>query len=343
MAQSKRNVSIQLIRIVAMMMIITDHLLYFVNFQGKSIIVQISNSGVMIFLFISGYLYGNRQINNWKNWFVNRLIRICIPVWIFVIIDLIIEQLLYGRFQIKYILIYLFNVQGFVNGTPGGLPLWFITLILICYLITPLLYKLKKTKISRVVKVLIIALIIIIQIALAYITDIGMVYGHKLSWCIIAIGVYAIGFFVGEKIVNDKQTIRKDIVITLIAVATSVCVVIMNKKIDNTILYNDVIMWYGIIVVDLWIVTIFYRIGNISWIKHCIAIVNYLDKISFEFYIVHYLIIMAVTLPIGTKIGMIRYILLTLLLSIVGGTILHYICEPIIKILKERLIKEKNV
>lgn len=340
MAQSKRNVSIQLIRIVAMFMIITDHLLCFVNFSGKSIIVQITNSGVLIFLFISGYLFGQKEILDWKNWFISRLLRVCIPVWIFVLIDLIVEQLLYNRFQIKYIFIYAFNVQGFVNGIQGGIPLWFITLILICYLITPLLSKLKGIIKSKAVIISIITLIVIIQIVLAYITDIGMVYGHKSSWCILALGTYALGYFAGTYIINDNQPIKKDIIITLIMIASSFCVVMLNKRIDNTVFYNDIVMWYGIIIVDLWIITIVYRLGRLSWINGVSKVIDFFDKISFEFYLVHYLIIMTVTLPIATKIGLVKYIVLTVLLSIIGGTILYYICKPIIKYLKERMVKE---
>lgn len=340
MVQNNRNVSIQLVRIVAMLMIIIDHLLFFIDLPNKAIIIQISNSGVLIFLFISGLLFGQQEIDDWKNWFLKRLIRICIPVWAFVCVDLVVEQILYNRFSIKYIFIYLFNVEGFIAGTPGGIPLWFITLILICYLITPLLYKLKRMKISKTIIVLIVCAVLVIQIVLAYTTNIGMVYGHKLSWCVIALGIYALGYYVGDIIIKQSESIIKLLLAMLIMILSSVAIIFLNKYIDNTVLYNDIIVWYGIAIVDLWIILFVYKIGSLEWAKHIRKVINYLDNISFEFYIVHYLIIMTITLPLGSKIGSFGYILLTIVLSLVGGTILHYICQPIIKVMKNRLVKE---
>lgn len=68
--QNKRNISIQFIRIIAMLMIIFDHMLNSVSFPMRTAIVQVANSGVFIFLFISGFLFGNRHINHWLSWCV---------------------------------------------------------------------------------------------------------------------------------------------------------------------------------------------------------------------------------------------------------------------------------
>lgn len=339
MGNNQRDVSIQLIRIVAMFMIIVDHILNYTDFQYASVIVQITNSGVLIFLFISGYLFGQKDINNWKKWFLNRALRICIPVWIFTIIDVIVEQLVYHNFHIKYIFINLFSIQGFVEGTRGGNPLWFITLICICYLITPLLYKFKRIKINKYLVIFLILATIAIQVICAYFTNIGMLYNHKLSWCIIAIGVYAIGYFKGKSLITHSITTKMIISWTFITAISSIAIIILNKKIDNTVLYNDIVVWYGIVIVDFWIVIAIYKIGRLSWTEKCTRLINFFDRISYEFYIVHYLIILVVTVPLKSQIGDIWYIILTIVLSIVGGTVLHYISNPVIKFLKEKIVK----
>ena len=58
----KRDISISLIRVAAMFMIISDHILCKLAFPMQSLVVQTANSGVFIFLFISGYLYGKKQM-----------------------------------------------------------------------------------------------------------------------------------------------------------------------------------------------------------------------------------------------------------------------------------------
>ena len=334
---SKRDVSIQLLRIVAMFMIVFDHLVYYFNFPYQRIILQITNSGLFIFLFISGYLFGQRKIDNWKEWFIKRIIRICIPVWIFVIIDLIIEQIIYHNFNIKYVFIYLLNIEGFIDGTQALNPLWFITLILICYLTTPIL-QMAKEKISKSILAIIAIIILVIQVLLAYVTNIGMVYGHKLSWCILALLVYCVGYYVGDSILKIKNVYF--LIYTLLTVIVAFATIYANKIWDGKVIYNDVIVWYGIIVVDIWISIVAYKIGSLSWINNFSFIINYLDKISFEFYLVHYLIILIVTGPLINIITVKGYMLLTIILSIIAGTVLHYICNPVTKVLKQKFVKE---
>ena len=120
----KRNISIQLIRVMAMTMILCDHILMHVSFSMKSIVIQITNSGVLIFLFISGYLYGNKHVNKWMEWFKNRVIRICIPMWIFMVIDFIVSAVVWNVFNLKNVFIYIFNLQGILAAdTRGGTTL----------------------------------------------------------------------------------------------------------------------------------------------------------------------------------------------------------------------------
>lgn len=75
---SNRIFSIQLIRVMAMLMIIFDHILCALPLQGLSGIIQVFNSGVFIFLFLSGILFGDKEVADWKKWFGKRFLRIFI-------------------------------------------------------------------------------------------------------------------------------------------------------------------------------------------------------------------------------------------------------------------------
>lgn len=82
----KRDVSIQLIRILSMFLIIIG--CHLISEFGNDILKkagQIFNVGVYIFLFISGYLYGDKIIKNKKKWYFKRLKRILIPMYIFMV------------------------------------------------------------------------------------------------------------------------------------------------------------------------------------------------------------------------------------------------------------------
>lgn len=330
----KRNISIQLIRVTAMFMIILDHILCNVSFPIQAIIVQMANSGVFIFLFISGYLYGNRNIDNWENWFCKRFIRICIPLWIFMIIDFIVEAILWKSFSMKYVFIYVFNLQGILGTNIGGTNLWFLTLIMLCYLITPLLQWIKQKSCNKKLGVVSIIIGIFLQIFFAYTTDIGMVAGHTLSWCMIAVGMYVAGYFVGNLILNEDIGKIRIIAITALAVVASVLVLSFKSRFDGQVIYDRLVIYYGMVVIDLWIRTVGYKLGQ--YVKDGVMnkIINYLDAISYEFYIVHGLIISVVTINVLPKFGSIAYILSTLVLSFAVTFVFHKVCDGVYKVIK---------
>lgn len=334
MKDNKRNISIQLIRIVAMFMIILDHILGNISFPMQSMIVQVMNSGVLIFLFISGLLYGNKQIINWKNWFVSRIFRICIPLWIFMAFDFAVEAMIWNIFDIKHVFIYLFNVQGILGVNIGGSTLWFLTLIMICYIITPILQWIRSKNISKKLVLLCIVATIILQFVLAYITDAGMVADHTLSWCVIAIGMYVVGYFAGNIILSNRIGGKRIGILTIITAISSLIVLLCNQKFDGQVIYDRIIVFYGMVIIDLWICTVLYKLGQ--YIKDGVLtkIINHFDTISYEFYIVHGLIIAIFAQSLIGKIGVIGYILVIIVLSYVAAWVLHGICNCIYKMIK---------
>ena len=137
-----KSLAISTLRVFAMISIVICHLLQYY----ESPLSNVFNVGVQIFILISGFLYGRKIIerNNWGGWFLKRIERIYVPYLIFVVIVLLCytafaRDLLYPVGVISYIL----AMQGFFS--IGGLGyLWFVTAILLCYLITPFLQWLKS-------------------------------------------------------------------------------------------------------------------------------------------------------------------------------------------------------
>lgn len=323
-----------------MFMIIFDHIVCNISFPLQSLVVQVLNSGVFIFLLISGYLYGNRYIDDWKISLKKRLVKICIPLWIFMIIDFIVEIAMWNTFDIKYVLIYLFNAQGIFGVNKGGTNLWFLTLIMICYMITPILQWIRSKNISRKVVLLCIVVTSILQIVLAYITDVGMVAGHTLSWCIIAIGMYVIGYFIGDIIFSNEIGGKRIGIFTIITVLSSLIVLLCNKKFDGQVIYDRITIFYGMVVIDLWICTVLYKLGQCIKDGVLTKIINHFDTISYEFYIVHGLIIAIFAQSLIGEFGVIGYILVIIVFSYVAAWILRGISSCIYKSVKYITCKE---
>ena len=175
MTNTQRISGISIIRVIAMWSIVIGHIC-----SWKGIYTyQLGAIGVEIFLFISGYLYGNREIENRKKWILNRGKRILIPFWIFaafMVICLAIQgkwldsfrQLFSAAFNFQG-LNYLFfasNLQW--NYIEGIGHCWFVTMIMLCYILTVLLKGSKtETLIDKnPIKSLLVAVVVQIVFAM---------------------------------------------------------------------------------------------------------------------------------------------------------------------------------
>ena len=333
---NKRDFSIEFIRVIAMFMIIIDHILCRISFPGVALIIQVCNSGVFLFLFISGFLFGKKEITNWGKWFKKRFIRILIPLWFFAVIDILVEYLLWHEFYPEHILLYAFNLQGVKVATIGSINLWFVTLIMICYLITPVIQWVKMK--SGIFLKAVVTSLIVLQIILAYVTDIGLFGNHTLSWCILAVLVYGTGYIAGEKILYHSKGYKQLFFSSVILVIGIMAVLVGKKLFNGTVLYERILFVYGMICIDQFLITLFYKLG--SYIKNIKfkKIIQHLDRISYEFYIVHGIVISAVTEMILRNNGQLMYMLSSVVLSYIAAIILHILC----KIPLKALYKEKR-
>lgn len=136
--QQKDN-KISLIRMIATCMIVLCHILQFYNFTAAFWF----NIGVQMFLFMSGFLYSKTDFSkiNIKSWYTQQFFKILIPFWIIYILVTALNYIIFGLQISRYMIIG--NLLGFgsIVGIEKSLShTWFITYILLSYMITPLLY-----------------------------------------------------------------------------------------------------------------------------------------------------------------------------------------------------------
>ena len=138
------NYTISIIRFIALLLIITCHMMQ----HESCFLAWWFNVGVQIFLCISGYLYGQKKISDIPKFYADRFKKILIPYYL-VFLTAGIAEFIFAR--------ECFNVFRFCGGLVcrttiiGGEHLWFVSTILFCYILTPLLYfyKVKYVKTYR--------------------------------------------------------------------------------------------------------------------------------------------------------------------------------------------------
>lgn len=135
----KKDVNISVIRLIALLMIISCHILQGLNNLWASWL----NLGVQIFFFVSGYLYGVKRIDDYCDFFIKRLKKILLPTSIVIIIS-VISLICFNdmNYSIKSIFVNIIGLGGFNNSLSIISHTWFVSYILFCYLILPIIQKL---------------------------------------------------------------------------------------------------------------------------------------------------------------------------------------------------------
>lgn len=324
----KRNSAISFLRVAGMMMIIGCHL---ASWIGVSALAQLLNVGVPIFLLISGFLYGNKVIDKPKQWMSQRFLRIATPTYIFLIVLVGLSLIAGEKEVLRSLPGYLLFLEGFgfitnfnvVKEIQGGGQLWFLTVILLCYLLVLLAKRIEK-KYSVTAKSSFVTL------------TIGFILILLLNYAGLHLNYFFI-FFVGYAIAkySPKTTIKSYIGLTILMLLGMALRLISRNYIDNTILYNNIVTGVTHDILALWIfytVTLFSQkqpvfmqklTENHFWI--------WLDSVSFDIYITHYVFLTgAYTVDSITQSKVLGLVIFTVG-TVLSAVILHAISNVIIK------------
>lgn len=251
--------AISFIRAAAVILIVTCHF-----FQGYgSQYAFILNVGVQTFLYMSGFLAAGTRMDSIKNWYGKKAKRILIPYLCFLVPVLILYHFAApGKTSAAADLIYLTGLQGFAPGnyTIDGLGhLWFITVILLSYAITPILYR-KKTGHALLFCAVFCLLLFLIHKSYAF-------------W----VGVYVLGFYM--------RKFGKNPVVIPIAVTVAAAAGYYFLSGRWEILFNIVAHAGG----GIAIFTLLFNINNCKSVNNGGGVI---DRYSYEIYIVHHIFIL---------------------------------------------------
>ena len=326
---AEKDYSVSAIRFISLIMIIMCHIFQYYQLEAAWWL----NVGVQIFICISGYLYGQRRIKDTINYYKHRFIKILTPYYIVFLIAGIL-QFLFAHDQFSWLS---FGGGLFCRTTiEGGGHLWFISLILMCYVITPLL-DIYKQKYSSDLKSLMN--FGIVSIVIASITF-GLFFSASAlspAW----ISCYIIGYILG--IISKKEWIKIKWFVGLFMILAILgngiqCYIDYYKKIEFTetfgMLYgyfqNYNHVWRGIF--------LFLSLKAMldKGIRKKNVILDITDKYSYEVYLVHQFFIlgpfslMEVTSIVGVNI------LIIILLIVSFAWILKKVAAPIVSVIETR-------
>lgn len=314
----KKDFVIQITRIVAMFMIIICHLVQEFDNRYIQMTSQFFNVGVFIFILISGYLYGTKKIENPKKWLKNRFFKIMIPVYVFMIFIFGWEILVQHHFKIKYVLIYLFDLQFVFGGVQGAQHLWFLTVIMICYMITPILYQ-KKEKLLKHSKIILV-IIAALAVGFSYIKeDIGRTFMYLLLY---------ISAYVYRNNKTDKQSSKIWLILSIMGLFA--VRIVARKFWDGTVLYNTIVVCLTQILLAYHIYWLLNEIFKDIKIEDN-ALVNHLDTISYYVYITHMMFMTGPVRTMGMTENMFINSVVTIGLAWITGVLLYRISKGIMR------------
>ena len=215
-----------------------------------------------------------------RGWYQKRLKRIFVPYEIFVVLLFVIHAVC-GRNLLDMDWVWLaLGLQGTVVGVLGAEQTWFITPLLLCYAITPLLDRYithQRTKQQIAILVIVAA-----SIKLLWAIPKSPVCGTLLS----LVSVYVIAFVVG--CFFDKLTFTRAkalLAFTVMCIAFGIRL-LARYLFDGTVFYDRIACGYTQILAAF---CIFYLFAVAFQNRKPPKWVSFIGEISFEVYLVHYM------------------------------------------------------
>lgn len=150
------------------------------------------------FLFLSGFglFYSLNKKNNLKSFYIKRFQRLLVPYWIMVF-PFFLAWCIFGKFDVGELFLRLTTLQFWFHGNFSGM--WYISVSLVLYLMTPLICKVIKSGVG------IIILLMITYILLWLLYSFAKDYYNITLIGLTKIQFFFLGMWVGKESFNDKQ------------------------------------------------------------------------------------------------------------------------------------------
>lgn len=331
MVKKERIEYISYLRVFSVICILLCHYVQEIPIGTIKSAAQIFNIGVPLFFIISGFCFGIQgEIKTAAKWYVKRIKRVYVPYEIFLLMYFSFFLILKKRIFWRDWGMYLLGMQGDYFRIPGIEQLWFITPLVICYLITPLISlvypKLKNAE--KGTKILFAGLLFLLYFAICFVPNNSI-------YVVASPIVFYIFAYISGREYKQKRPDKKTAVISFFVSAFALAIrIALAMLLSGTLLYERLVctITYYIAATGIFILfeyLFFNAKGN--------AFIRKTDSVSFEIYLTHYAFLRGaypyIWFTSYDSINLILAFILTVILSIA----VHKINILVQKIFSERI------
>lgn len=273
------------LRAVSAILILACHYCQQNNNVYIKMLSQFLNIGVHIFFILSGFLLGYQgHTKPYHIWYKKRFYRIFIPYWLFLFV-LAVVHIVQGRNVLTLDWLQcVIGIQGSKIGVLGAEHTWFITVLLLCYLITPVLSEItgvldeKHSALKRIYLVLTFLMPVVFAL-----------FPEAWVYTILTpISFYSIAFVAGRFYDVQYEPAKKHTVLSLLLILIAFLLRLVGRlACDGTILYDRIIVPYTHFTAAC---AIFYLFVAFCSDAYPPKIVKFVSAISFEIYLYHYML-----------------------------------------------------
>ena len=308
------------VRVIAVFMILVCHYCLFSNLNN-GVGRYLAGTGNMLFFLVSALLYGIKyrmdcQIMDNRQFVFNRIVKLGASVWPYLII-LIALYLVFGiRFSwISAGLNFVF--LGYLGILPGNGHLWFLTVLMACYLEIMLLQKLKAD--NRYIP----WVILVVSIFLVLVGErIGIPSGAFLT-----LGLFGFVFLRSEWFLQKTRSMKFWMAIIIVAFNSACFFIEYNGLFEKSRSLHFLLT--GLCGITLLSLLLRYIPDKSN------KVVSFLCGISFEIYIVHHTLCAGPFIRITQwPFGHVLNFCIIVVLSIVLALLLRFMAKGLRSILK---------
>lgn len=244
-----------------------------------SYLLQVGYGGVDIFIFASGVgnYYSYLKDESPLDFFKRKIIRLA-PAYVPIVLLWCLYSVIFRELSVWAVIGNLFGVQYL--STSGEAFNWYISGILVCYLITPYLAKfVQNNKLKRNLLLLVIALVVV---SLSFISD------YKPLIIITRMPTYAIGMIFAK---YEDANIRK-IAAFLVGgfVIGNIALFLLIRNTTTVFLRVNGLYWYPFIIMApgiCWILSELSALCEKCYLNKSVVIFKFLGSFTFEIFLVN--------------------------------------------------------
>lgn len=303
-----QSIAISIIRVLAMSLIIACH---FAQAYGYTIAFLL-NVGVQIFFLTSGFLYGKIEVTQPLEFYKKRLLRVYVPYILVVAVVLLIQGLIGAwQFNLRDVLIYVCNLQGFISTSVAGLNhLWFLSVLMICYLLVPWLQRFMNYKPWILVgAVVVVSLVEFLLVQKMY---------PICAWIVLFIAGMVYGKYESSKM---SLSLMIGAAVLMTGMLPFFC---LEHLTDPEWAHYSVWLHCGLAI--LIFVAIYYLLPKFISETANLPVLKQVDKISYEVYLIHHPLIMG---PLAL-LTVTPYVGLNVAIILITTIALSYVCKQIV-------------